>query len=91
MGNEVEIHTAHFHGRIMFDLFSATFQTVKMNSQYPGSWLLHCHVTDHIMAGMETDHVKNICRISLYLPPSGGRLYIISIYITSLQPQIQIN
>ncbi|XP_031689599.1 hephaestin-like protein 1 [Oncorhynchus kisutch] len=38
----------------MFHLSSATFQTVKMKPQYPGSWLLHCHVTDHIMAGMET-------------------------------------
>lgn len=28
-------------------------QTVKMRPQYPGKWLLHCHVTDHIKAGME--------------------------------------
>jgi hypothetical protein len=34
----------------MFHLSSATFQTVKMKPQYPGSWLLHFH----IMAGMET-------------------------------------
>lgn len=24
-----------------------------MRPQYPGSWLLHCHVTDHIKGGME--------------------------------------
>ena len=24
-----------------------------MRPQYPGKWLLHCHVTDHIKAGME--------------------------------------
>ncbi|XP_036824839.1 ceruloplasmin-like [Oncorhynchus mykiss] len=67
MANEVDIHTAYFHGcsidhklsgrsyrTVMFHLSSATFQTVKMKPQYPGSWLLHCHVTDHIMAGMET-------------------------------------
>ena len=28
-------------------------QTVKMRPQYPGTWLLHCHVIDHIEAGME--------------------------------------
>ena len=28
-------------------------QTVKMRPQYPGTWLLHCHVTDHVKAGME--------------------------------------
>uniref|UniRef100_A0A3P8Y2W5 ferroxidase n=1 Tax=Esox lucius TaxID=8010 RepID=A0A3P8Y2W5_ESOLU len=67
MGNEVDIHTAHFHGHSIdyklsgrshrtdvYDLFPATFQTVKMRPQYPGTWLLHCHVTDHITGGMET-------------------------------------
>ncbi|KAL1022868.1 hypothetical protein UPYG_G00033520 [Umbra pygmaea] len=67
MGNEVDLHTAHFHGHSVdyklsgrshrtdvFDLFPATFQTVKMRPQYPGIWLLHCHVSDHIMGGMET-------------------------------------
>lgn len=29
-------------------------QTVKMRPLYPGTWILHCHVTDHIKAGMET-------------------------------------
>uniref|UniRef100_A0A673CLX6 Hephaestin n=1 Tax=Sphaeramia orbicularis TaxID=375764 RepID=A0A673CLX6_9TELE len=64
MGNEVDIHTAHWHGHSVeykvrphrtdvYDLFPATFQTVKMRPQYPGTWLLHCHVTDHIKAGME--------------------------------------
>lgn len=28
-------------------------QTVKMRPKYPGTWLLHCHVVDHIKAGME--------------------------------------
>ncbi|XP_019388111.1 PREDICTED: ceruloplasmin [Crocodylus porosus] len=68
MGNEVDIHTAHFHGHSfeykrtglyradVFDLFPGTFQTVEMIPKYPGSWLLHCHVTDHIHAGMETTY-----------------------------------
>ncbi|XP_056233645.1 ceruloplasmin [Seriola aureovittata] len=66
MGNEVDIHTAHWHGHSVeyklsggphrtdvYELFPATFQTVKMRPVYPGTWLLHCHVTDHIKAGME--------------------------------------
>ncbi|KTG05852.1 hypothetical protein cypCar_00048112, partial [Cyprinus carpio] len=31
-----------------------TFQTIEMTAGSPGQWLLHCHVTDHIHAGMET-------------------------------------
>ncbi|XP_067452389.1 ceruloplasmin [Thunnus thynnus] len=66
MGTDVDIHGVHWHGHTVeyklgggphstdvFDLFPATFQTVKMRPQYPGTWLLHCHVTDHIKAGME--------------------------------------
>ncbi|KAM3619901.1 uncharacterized protein V6R79_015503 [Siganus canaliculatus] len=65
MGNDVDIHTAHWHGHSVeyklgggahhtdvYELFPATFQTVKMRPLYPGSWLLHCHVTDHIKGGM---------------------------------------
>uniref|UniRef100_A0A8C9YMK4 ferroxidase n=1 Tax=Sander lucioperca TaxID=283035 RepID=A0A8C9YMK4_SANLU len=62
MGNDVDIHTAHWHGHSLgggphrtdvYELFPATFQTVKMRPTYPGTWLLHCHVTDHIKGGME--------------------------------------
>lgn len=66
MGTDVDIHGVHWHGHTVeyklgggphstdvFDLFPATFQTVKMRPQYPGTWLLHCHVTDHVKAGME--------------------------------------
>lgn len=35
-----------------FQLF-VSVQTVKMHPQYPGTWLLHCHVIDHIKGGME--------------------------------------
>ncbi|XP_030071954.1 ceruloplasmin [Microcaecilia unicolor] len=68
MGNEVDIHTVHFHSHSfdykrtgayrsdVFDLFPGTSQTVHMSMKYPGTWLLHCHVTDHIHAGMETTY-----------------------------------
>ncbi|XP_038564951.1 ferroxidase HEPHL1 [Micropterus salmoides] len=66
MGNEVDMHTVHFHAETftyktdhvhradVFDLFPGTFQTVEMVAGNPGTWLLHCHLTDHIRAGMET-------------------------------------
>nr|XP_003476593.3 ceruloplasmin isoform X1 [Cavia porcellus] len=66
MGNEVDLHTVHFHGHSfqykhrgiyssdVFDIFPGKFQTLEMVPKTPGIWLLHCHVTDHIHAGMET-------------------------------------
>ncbi|XP_075124940.1 ceruloplasmin-like [Leptodactylus fuscus] len=66
LGNEVDVHTVHFHAHSfkymegdtyqsdVFDLFPGTFQTVDMTAKTPGTWLLHCHVADHIHAGMET-------------------------------------
>lgn len=33
-------------------LHHLSIQTLKMRPQLPGTWLLHCHVTDHIKAGM---------------------------------------
>ncbi|KAI1893976.1 hypothetical protein AGOR_G00129200 [Albula goreensis] len=66
MGNEVDMHTVHFHAQSfiyktdhihradVYDLFPGTFQTVELTAGNPGTWLLHCHVTDHIHAGMET-------------------------------------
>lgn len=46
--------TDRVHRADVFDLFPGTFQTVEMVAGTPGTWLLHCHVTDHIIAGMET-------------------------------------
>uniref|UniRef100_A0A8B9TGF8 ferroxidase n=1 Tax=Anas platyrhynchos TaxID=8839 RepID=A0A8B9TGF8_ANAPL len=82
MGNEVDIHTAHFHGHSfdykqtgvyradVFDLFPGTFQTVEMIPQNPGIWLLHCHVTDHIYAGMEATYTV--------LPKEGQRHHLVA-------------
>lgn len=36
------------------DLFPGTFEIVEMVASNPGTWLLHCHVADHVHAGMET-------------------------------------
>lgn len=66
MGNEVDIHTVHFHAETftykmaqshradVYDLFPGTFQAIEMVAGNTGTWLLHCHVADHIHAGMET-------------------------------------
>lgn len=76
MGNEVDMHTVHFHAQTftyktdrvhradVFDLFPGTFQTVEMVAQSPGTWLLHCHVNDHIHAGMETTYTIQGTKIS---------------------------
>lgn len=42
------------HRADVYDLIPGTFQTVELVALNPGTWLLHCHVTDHIHAGMET-------------------------------------
>ncbi|CAL1573460.1 unnamed protein product [Knipowitschia caucasica] len=84
MGNEVDMHTVHFHAQTftyrmdrvhradVFDLFPGTFQTIEMVAQSPGTWLLHCHVMDHIHAGMETTYT--IQALTSTVPGSGWRL-----------------
>ncbi|XP_062441075.1 hephaestin isoform X3 [Rhea pennata] len=65
MGQEIDVHTVHFHAETftykngkdyradVVDLFPGTFEMVEMLTGNPGTWLLHCHVSDHIHAGME--------------------------------------
>ncbi|KAI8872503.1 Cupredoxin, partial [Ramicandelaber brevisporus] len=61
LGNEVDLHTAHFHGQTLemhgqrtdvIELLPASFKTAEMAPDTPGDWLLHCHVNDHMMGGM---------------------------------------
>jgi len=61
MGTEVDLHTAHWHGKTVLDhgrrtdvveLLPASMRSVDMHADNPGNWLFHCHVTDHITAGM---------------------------------------
>ena len=63
MGTEVDLHTAHWHGKTVLnhgrrtdvvELLPASMVSVDMNADNPGNWLYHCHVTDHITAGMAT-------------------------------------
>jgi hypothetical protein len=62
LGEEDGIHTAHWHGarvredgRQTVDVISLLPGQTKVADQIadnPGTWLLHCHVSDHMMGGM---------------------------------------
>jgi manganese oxidase len=63
MGTEVDLHTPHWHGNTVtvhgmrmdtVDLLPATMVVADMVPDDPGTWLFHCHVADHIRAGMQT-------------------------------------
>lgn len=61
MGSERDLHTAHWHGKTVSDkarsadlieLLPGSMVTVDMLADNPGTWLFHCHVADHMEAGM---------------------------------------
>ncbi|KAK2498280.1 hypothetical protein MC885_002500 [Smutsia gigantea] len=68
IGSEVDIHTVHYHAE------SFLFKTIELFADHPGTWLLHCHVTDHIHAGMETTYtiLRNIDNRIPYSTKSPG-------------------
>lgn len=69
MGNEVDLHTPHWHGKTVsiggifnrrttdvVELLPASMVSADMKADNPGEWLFHCHVSDHIDAGMITTY-----------------------------------
>lgn len=65
MGNEVDLHTPHWHGKTLdvagrrtdvVELLPASMVTATMLADNPGEWMFHCHVADHIDAGMMTTY-----------------------------------
>jgi FtsP/CotA-like multicopper oxidase with cupredoxin domain len=61
IGTEVDLHTPHWHGETlewmgmrtdMVELLPMSMKTLDMVPDEPGTWLYHCHVNDHIAAGM---------------------------------------
>ena len=63
LGTEVDLHTAHWHGQTVLEhgrrtdvveLLPGSMVSVDMVANTPGNWLFHCHVADHITAGMVT-------------------------------------
>jgi manganese oxidase len=62
MGTEVDLHTPHWHGNTVVaagmrtdvvNLLPATMVVADMQPDAAGTWLFHCHVADHITAGMQ--------------------------------------
>lgn len=63
LGTEVDLHTPHWHAATVLEdghrtdvveLLPASMHTVDMLPDNVGSWMFHCHVNDHIAAGMST-------------------------------------
>jgi FtsP/CotA-like multicopper oxidase with cupredoxin domain len=61
IGFGFNFHTAHWHGNVILDggrrtdvvaISPAQMVTVDMVPDDPGTWLLHCHVSDHMEGGM---------------------------------------
>jgi len=61
MGNEKDVHTPHWHGKAVSDgrqhldvvnLLPGSTDAVDMMADNPGTWLFHCHVSEHMENGM---------------------------------------
>lgn len=61
LGGESDLHTPHWHGNVVLtggrrtdvvELLPASMKVADMVPDDPGTWLFHCHVEDHMMAGM---------------------------------------
>jgi len=61
MGSEQDLHTPHWHGKVVqygkrftdvVELLPGSMATVDMRADNPGAWMFHCHVLDHMEAGM---------------------------------------
>lgn len=66
MGTEVDLHTPHWHGNTliwsgmrsdMVELLPMSMKVLDMVPDDVGIWLFHCHVNDHLSAGMVTRFV----------------------------------
>ena len=61
LGGAVNVHTPHWHGNVVtinghrtdiFSLLPAQFVTADMIPDRIGDWMFHCHVDEHMEAGM---------------------------------------
>ncbi len=68
LGNEEDNHTVHWHGHTVLnrgqrtdvvEVMPASMVTVDMVTRTVGNWLFHCHVNDHMIAGMSTRWIVN--------------------------------
>lgn len=65
MGTEVDLHTPHWHGNTgihderrmdVMEVLPSASKVFDMLPDNAGTWLYHCHVNDHIKAGMVTTY-----------------------------------
>ena len=63
LGEQFSVHTPHWHGNVVLHngkrtdvvpLMQAQMETVDMVPDDPGIWMFHCHIDDHMDAGMAT-------------------------------------
>ena len=61
LGDDSDLHTPHWHGNTVLheghrvdviELLPASMKVADMRADNPGIWLYHCHVNDHMKAGM---------------------------------------
>lgn len=61
LGEGLNFHTPHWHGNTVLvggqrtdviNIAPAQMVTADMVADNPGTWLLHCHVSEHMMGGM---------------------------------------
>lgn len=61
LGEQFSVHTPHWHGNVVLqdgkrtdvvELMQAQMLTVDMVPDNPGTWMFHCHIDDHMDAGM---------------------------------------
>lgn len=63
LGEQFSVHSPHWHGNVVLHdgkrtdvvpLMQAQMETVDMVPDNPGIWMFHCHIDDHMDAGMAT-------------------------------------
>src|SRR4030095_9716228 len=69
MGNEIDLHSPHWHGKTVRigapqggrrthtgPRMPGRMIPADMPADTPGEWMLHCHVSDHVKAGMQSSY-----------------------------------
>jgi len=94
-GSEKDYHSVHFHGHTytfindgahtgdVFEVYPGFLGTVTMRVEEVGTWLLHCHVFQHLEGGMEItytvkskDEVPAKHENRCYITSSGGQVVL---------------
>jgi len=66
MGDGFNFHTPHWHGNVVMvdkhrtdvvSLAPAQFLVADMLPDNVGTWMFHCHLSDHMSGGMMTDYI----------------------------------